>query len=75
MNAEDLPNQAIACATQVIRCIKSAHFWPPNPKAQYDRFERLSINGLAASIDTTALLEDVANFRATHHLTSPVTSL
>ncbi len=64
MNAEHLPEHAVACATAVIQCLKDGQFWPPNPQPEYPNFDRLFIDGdVEASVDPTLLLADLAKWR------------
>lgn len=57
---ENLAPLALQCARSVIESIKNYHFWPPNPKAKFDDYERLFIRGAEESIDATPLLADAA---------------
>ncbi len=62
--AGNLLDQAVECATAVIRCIKDAQFWPPNPKPEYENFARLGLEEWEDAIDPSGLLADAAARRA-----------
>ncbi len=64
LNEEDLPAHALKCAAAVIRCIKEAQFWPPNPRPDYESFARLWIDDIEDSFDPSELLADAAAHRA-----------
>lgn len=60
LGASGLIDSALKCADAVIHAIQQARFWPPNPKSEFDDYERLFIRGVEESIDPAELVEAMA---------------
>ena len=60
LGASGLIESALSCADAVIHSIQQARFWPPNPKPEFDDYDRLFIRGVEDSIDPAELIDAMA---------------